>query len=344
MTQIIAASIGSYPRIGEEKDQQRHRRAYQHLQSGELSQHGFLDVQQSVIQEVIREQIEAGLDEVTDGHVTWTDPITKFCENIKGIKIAGLARYFDANFYYRVPVITAKPKKSNPFLLSDFQAAREMSPRPLRTVLTGPFTLAAHTVSEFKPFNNFAVRLSFFAEALREEISELAANGAQIIQIDEPSLPFLPEQIPQAGRVFESLTSAAPQARKILALYFAPLAGIIKEAQNFPFDVINLDFSYDEKKLTEIILQENIQKNIGFGILNSRTTKLEPIDPILKTIKQWIEKNNPPYVYITASTGLEYLPRAAAQAKLRLLSKIKTELGEGAVVHSSHFGPKPLGN
>src|SRR5688572_23029935 len=110
MIQLRTASIGSYPRIGEEKDQQRHRRALTHFQNKEISAHALRDVEQSVIQEVVREQISAGLDEVTHGLITWQDPISHFCGNLGGVKIGGLTRFFDTNFYYRLPEITAKPK------------------------------------------------------------------------------------------------------------------------------------------------------------------------------------------------------------------------------------------
>jgi hypothetical protein len=66
MPELRTAHIGSYPRIGESKDQQRYRRGYGHFERKEISAHAFRDVEQSVIHELILEQIAAGVDEVTD--------------------------------------------------------------------------------------------------------------------------------------------------------------------------------------------------------------------------------------------------------------------------------------
>jgi methionine synthase II (cobalamin-independent) len=92
MTQILAANTGGFPRIGENKDEQRYRRGMTHWLKKEISAHAFRDVEQSVIQEVIREQIDAGLDEITDGLIGWPDPISFFCQNISGNPSPATAR------------------------------------------------------------------------------------------------------------------------------------------------------------------------------------------------------------------------------------------------------------
>jgi len=286
-----------------------------------------MDVQHSLVQEVIREQIDADIDEVTDGQVSWNDPITKFCENIKGIKITGLSRYFDANFYYRVPVIIGKPKKIGTVLAEDFQMANEMSPKPVRAILTGPLTLAVHTVSEYKPLATLSSRISFFGEIIREEIRALVHRGAKIIQIDEPSLPHFAEEIPTLSKIYGSMLDY-PGIRKIMAIYFSPLAPLLKSLQKLPFDAINLDFSYDEKNLVDALLEEMPAKIIGFGILNARFTQLEQIPPLAQLIRRFIDKFKPESLYITPSTGLEYLPRNSAIAKTQLLNKIKLAVTE----------------
>src|SRR5204863_694217 len=98
MMRLLTANIGSYPRIGEHKDHERHRRGMTHFLNKDISAHAFRDVEQSVIHEAINEQIEAGLDEITDGLISWQDPISHFCAKMNGFKITGLARYFDTNF------------------------------------------------------------------------------------------------------------------------------------------------------------------------------------------------------------------------------------------------------
>jgi 5-methyltetrahydropteroyltriglutamate--homocysteine methyltransferase len=140
MSQILTANIGSTPRIGEEKDQQRHRRASHHVARKEISAHAFSDVQQSVTQDAVHEQIALGLDEITNGLVTWNDAISPFCEHLGGVECRGVARYFEHNFYYRVPVIVGKPQIKNSTLADDYAYAQSISIKPVRAILTGPHT------------------------------------------------------------------------------------------------------------------------------------------------------------------------------------------------------------
>jgi 5-methyltetrahydropteroyltriglutamate--homocysteine methyltransferase len=333
MTQILTANIGGYPRLGETKDQQRHRRALAHFQTGQLSKHAFRDVEQSVTQEIIREQIEDGLDEITDGLVTWTDPITHFCKKCSGIRFTSLKRYFDLNFYYRHPTIDKKSKKTRPFLLAEYEFAKKVSSQPLRVILTGPYTLARHTASTFKPLSNFKARLSFFTDILREELIQLTQQGAKIIQIDEPSIGTAPHDFALLHKSAEALVHDLPHARIIMAFYYTPLAPLFSDLMTLPVDVIHLDFTYDGKKLLEKIQKSSIKKSLGFGMISGRNTRLEPIDPIITSIRDHIKANKPAMVYLSPSSSLEHLPRKNAREKIRLLSKIKSELAtvrEGA--------------
>ena len=218
MTQLLLASIGSYPRIGENKDQQRHRRAVAFFQNKEISAHAFRDVEQSVIQEIVREQIEAGLDEVTDGLVSWIDPISHLCSKLSGFEMTGLSRYFDSNFYYRVPMIVSKPKRKGPLLLPEYQFAQGISNKPVRVVITGPLTLACHTTSQVPSFNSLASRVAFFSEIIANEIANLADNGASLIQIDEPVITTSPELFPLLKKGMETISkkNRAVDARTII--------------------------------------------------------------------------------------------------------------------------------
>lgn len=323
---LLTANIGSYPRIGEEKDQQRHRRSLTHLDTRVISPHAFRDVEQSVVQEVIREQITMGLDEVTDGLIAWHDPISHFCKKIAGMEITSLMRYFDTNFYYRVPEIVSRPRFRESVLKPEFQFARSVSNKPIRSILTGPYTLAAHTTSRLKAFGSLAARTAFFTDVIIEEVRALIENKATVIQIDEPSLVKNMEDFPLVEKSLLKIREAASGLKLLLAVYFFPLSPAYNKLKNLPVDGLQLDFTYDSKKLFETMMKNPAKTVIGFGLINARNTKLEAIDPILKMIRHWLAHANPPYAYLTPSAGLEYLPRDSALAKIKHLVKIKNEI------------------
>lgn len=329
MTQLLIASIGSYPRIGELKDQQRHRRGFTHFQNKEISAHAFRDVEQSVTQELIREQILCNLDEVTDGMASWADPISHFCKNTGGIRLAGLARYFDNNFYYRVPVFTAKPKIGAAVLVPEYQYAQSISSKPVRAVVTGPLTLAAFSKSETAAFAKVSARAAFFSDVIAAEIKALSAAGAQTIQVDEPGWAANPALFSDAAKVFQKL-AAASSSRLELHLPFAAGADLVNKTKDFPFRAVHFDFTKDGKKLFDALLAASPKYDVGFGLINARNTRLEAVEPLIDMLRTWVERTQPLQLYATTSCGLEFLPRDTALAKLKLLARIKTEAFAGA--------------
>jgi 5-methyltetrahydropteroyltriglutamate--homocysteine methyltransferase len=286
MPNFLTASIGSLPRIGDEKDEQRHRRGLAHLTRKDISAHAFRDVEQSVVQDALRDQAAAGLDEVTDGLIGWNDPISHFCSQLSNIKFTGLARYFDTNTYYRCPLITGRPDRSKPVYLPAYQFAAAHSSIPVRTVITGPYTLARHTRSSVKATSTVAARVDLFTKLLLAEIDVLIKNGAKIIQIDEPAIGRFPADVALLKKAIEMLTRNKPTARFILAVYFSPLADLYDKLSSFPVDVLNLDFTYDGKKLLEAVFAHPPQMALGFGLVDARSTRMENADELIEIAKR----------------------------------------------------------
>src|SRR6185436_16988852 len=99
-------------------------------------------VQDDVTFEVIREQEEAGIELLTDGQIRWYDEQTYIAGRLAGVEINGLIRFFDTNTYYREPIVNGRIAWQEPILVRDYVFAREHATRPVKAVLTGPYTLA----------------------------------------------------------------------------------------------------------------------------------------------------------------------------------------------------------
>src|SRR5947209_8402488 len=68
-----------------------------------LTEPELREVEQSVVREVIADQVKAGIDLPTDGELTWYDSQSHFSRHLDGVEVTGLVRYFDTNTYYRQP-------------------------------------------------------------------------------------------------------------------------------------------------------------------------------------------------------------------------------------------------
>lgn len=325
---LLLASTGSYPRIGESPEEQRHRQAFARRERGEISAEAFEAVQDQVTEEAIREQVEAGLDLVTDGQIRWYDPISHLARGLAGIEIDGLLRYFDTNFYFRQPVVHGRLGWKGAVLLREFRFARQVSPRPVKPVLTGPYTLARGSLLQTDAYRGLGDLTLAYAEILAREVEALAAEGAALLQVDEPAILAHPEDLDLLREALEPLAAAKGQAELGLTTYFGDAAPLYQELQRLPVDRLGLDFTYSPK-LADLIAEEGSAKPLALGLLDGRNTRLERREEIFPLLDRILPALAADRVHLCPSSGLEYLPRERARAKLRTMRAIRDAyLGE----------------
>lgn len=310
--QLLTTNTGSYPRIGDSLEQQRHRIAYTKFERGNISEMEFERVQEDVTRDVIQEQVRAGLDLVTDGQVRWHDPISHFAKGY-GCEIDGLLRFFDTNFYIRQPVVRAKLKWRGPVVKREFTYAKKVSPKPVKPVLTGPYTLAK--LSIIRREVEFPSLVEEFADMIAGEVVELEEAGARLIQVDEPAILKHPSEFEVFRTAMEKIAAEKSEVELALYTYFGDAVPLYKKLHELPVEVLGFDFTYSAN-LAKVIAKLGCEKDLGIGLIDGRNTKLEDEREVLKTLGQILPKVKSEKVYLNPSCGLEYLPRDAAFKKL----------------------------
>ncbi len=324
---LIVSSAGSYPRIGDAPELQRHRRAYGQRERGELSAEEWRKVEDEVVAEVIREQIEAGVEIVTDGLIHWYDPCSHFCRGLDGTEINGLLRFFDTNFYFRQPVVKGPIRRRVPILVPEYEFARSVSSRPVKPVLTGPYTLARGSIVErgYRSLRDLALA---YAGALAEEVRDLARAGAALIQVDEPAIVPHPEDLSVLEASLQPLAATRGGARLLLHLSFGDVARLYRDLVALPVDVLGLDFTYSPK-LPALIADLGSDKPLALGLIDARNTKLETKESVFPLLDAVLPALTAGPTYLMPSCGLEFLPRERARLKLETLTRLRDAyLGE----------------
>src|SRR5438552_14042627 len=178
--------VGNYPKIPNRPRHARLRVAINRRDRGEMSNEELARIEDDVTVEVIEEQVEAGVDIVTDGQVRWDDDQTYLMRGFKGVEIGSLERYLDTNTYYRQPEITGPVAWQTPVLVRDFQFAQKNTHRPVKAVITGPYTLAALSLD--KHYGSREKLALALAAELRHEAEALIEACAQYIQLNDPMI------------------------------------------------------------------------------------------------------------------------------------------------------------
>jgi 5-methyltetrahydropteroyltriglutamate--homocysteine methyltransferase len=319
---LLLTSAGSYPRIGDTPELQQLRRAITARDRGQANEADLRAAEDELTRAALAEQAEAGLDLVTDGQIRWNDPISHLAGKLDGIEINGLLRFFDTNSYFRQPVVKGDLRSKNGLVRDEFAFAQAHSAKPVKPVLTGPYTLARHSLSQYAAYKELEALTRAYAQALAGELEALAEAGAEVIQLDEPALLKRPADFPMVQRSVMMLSKHKGKAKLALYLYFGDAVPLYERLQSLPVDILGLDFTYNPK-LVDRIVSVGAERPLGLGLLDGRNTRLEEAEGVAHQIDRILLRVKQGSSYLNPSCGLEYLPRDRALAKLKLLSKVR---------------------
>jgi 5-methyltetrahydropteroyltriglutamate--homocysteine methyltransferase len=306
--------VGNYPKIPNRPRPAKLRNAINKRDRGELSNEDLERVYDEVTVEVIQEQIEAGVDIITDGQVRWDDDQTYVMRGLKGVEIGSLERYLDTNTYYRQPEITGALGWEEPALVRDFQFARDNSAKPVKAIVTGPYTIAALSLD--KHYNNREKLVMAIAEALRNDVKALADAGAEHIQVNDPVILRAGSEAPLAAKALTTMLDGI-SAETGVYTWFGSASAVMPALLDTPADVIGLDFVSGRDSWDAV--RSGFGKKLGFGIVDGRNTRLERPEEVAEAVKRISEIVPPERLYVNPSCGLEYLPRETALEKLRIM-------------------------
>lgn len=319
--QVVVTAVGSYPKPPREGGEFTLRKTLWALDRGEAGPADVHAAQDALVREVIAEQVEAGVELVTDGQVRWDDGQTRFADGLEGMTTSGLIRYFDNNTYFRQPVAKAPVRRRGPILVDEFRFAQEASPVPVKAVLTGPYTLAALSIDEH--YGDTEALARDLAAALNAEARDLAAAGATVVQFDEPALARVPGSPPGDLGVLERLAPDLVDgidATTVLQTYFGDVVEHGARLFDLPFDAFGLDLVSGAAS-RELLGSFPSDRVLSAGIVDARNTKLEAVGDLVSTIRWLAERVAPERLWVSPSCGLEFLPREAARRKCRLLAE-----------------------
>ena len=318
---MIATAVGSYPKIPNLPRPARLRNTINRFDRGQITEEELRQVEDEVTIEALQEQAEAGLDLVTDGQIRWADEQTYIAGKLAGVSISGLIRWFDTNMYYRQPVIDGAVAWREPITVRDFTFAVEHSAKPVKAVLTGPYTLARLSVDQH--YGSVEGLALAFAEALHQEATALQQAGASFIQFNEPAILHHKDDFPDFANVCRRLADGLT-AETALYLYFGDVDGIYPQILDLPFDLIGLDFCMGARN-EQVLHRSPFTKKLGLGIVDARNTRLEPPEQIVERIRTLSAGLPPDHIHVSPNMGLEFLPREVAQEKLRRLAQAVRE-------------------
>jgi len=285
----------------------------------------------------IRDMERAGIDIVTDGEIRRESYSNRFATALDGMDLDHPGTALDRTGHPNpVPRVVGPIRRLRPVEKRDVEFLRANTDRTIKATLPGPFTMSQQAQDDF--YKDEAALAMALAEAVNEEVRDLFAAGADIVQLDEPYLQARSEKAQRFA--IQAINRALEGIEGTTALHTCfGYAHIVHNRPNgYPF----LEPLADT--VAKQISMESAQQNVDLGILRSLGDKtlivgvidladdapVEDADTVAARIRGALKFVAPERLMVAPDCGMKYLPRAKAFAKLRALAagaaKVRAEL------------------
>ncbi|HEY8498197.1 MAG TPA: methionine synthase [Limnochordales bacterium] len=321
MAALLTTSVGSFPKPD------YLLKARSAFARGEISREQLAEQERRATEACIRLQERLGIDILVHGEMERGDMTTYFAEQMDGFAISGLVRSY-GNRYYRKPIVVGPIGRRRPMAVEAFKFAQSLTDRPVKGMLTGPYTMADWSFNDHYP-NRRALVLRL-AEVIHEEAVDLERAGARYIQIDEPAISTRPEEIDLAIEALGIVTRGL-SAHTITHICYGHFEKIYPRMLDLPVDQLDLEAANNDFAILELFRRHRPHKEIALGVVDVHSHRVEPVEAIKKGILAALEVLDPERLYIDPDCGLKTRTWEEAEQKLanmvEAVRQVKAERG-----------------
>jgi 5-methyltetrahydropteroyltriglutamate--homocysteine methyltransferase len=273
----------------------------------------------------IADQEQAGVDVISDGEIRRESYSNRFATALEGLDLDNPAMVPGrAGGTNAVPRVVGKVRRTRPVEVEDLKFLRDRTDHEIKITLPGPFTMSQQAYNE--AYADEAELALDFAAAVNEEIRDLFAAGADIVQIDEPWLQF---------RVAQAREFALPAIDRALggvggttALHtcFGYAHVVHDRPDGYPFlaelagcaaDILAVEAA--QPRLDPAVLEPLAGKTVIVGVLDLSDPEPETPEQVAERIEAALTVIPPERLQVGPDCGMKYLTRDQAFAKLRAL-------------------------
>lgn len=271
---------------------------------------------------------QSGLTHVTDGLLKWQDLLSPFTQGLGGVTLGPMARWFNNNTFYKVPIIEGPIIYNGP--VTEVLSYRKLLPDGVthKAVLPAPYTFAA--LADDHHYGDRAKLQTAYAKALNREAKHLESQGYSYIQLSDPALVYTTtkpskKELKSYGKVL-GVTTAGLKAKTCLTTFFGDAANIFPEALAYP--VTDLGFDLYETA-PETLKGLKLKGGISLGLVDARNSTIEDTDELTEAAKRILKTLKPTDTYVSTNCDTDFLTWEKAQEKIKVLTRVAENLRRG---------------
>ena len=275
----------------------------------------------------IRDQERAGLDIITDGEMRRESYSNRFATALEGVDIDNPGTALDRSGHPNpVPRIVGPIRRKHAVEVEDVKFLRANTNRRIKITVPGPFTMTQQAQNDhYEKESDLAMD---YAVAVNEEVRELFAAGADIVQLDEPYMQARPEKADDYG--LEALNRALDGIEGETAVHICfGYAAIIHERPEGGYSFLpqlagcsahSISIETAQSNLDCTVLETLPNKKIILGVLDLADMEIESLETIAQRIRRALPHHDAEKIIVAPDCGLKYLPRNVAYGKMKAMA------------------------
>ena len=275
----------------------------------------------------IRDMERAGIDIITDGEVRRESYSNRFATALDGMDLDHPGTALDRTGHPNpVPRVVGPIRRNRAVEVRDVKFLRANTERPIKATLPGPFTMSQQAQDDH--YHDEEALAMALAEAVNQEVRDLFAAGADVVQLDEPYLQARPEKaerfaIKAINRALDGITGTTA-----LHTCFGYAHIVHSRPNGYPFleqlagvsaNQISLESAQQEVDLS--VLKSLRGKTLIVGVIDlADESPVEDVDTVAARIRKALEFVDADRLILAPDCGMKYLPRDKAFGKLSALA------------------------
>jgi 5-methyltetrahydropteroyltriglutamate--homocysteine methyltransferase len=273
----------------------------------------------------IRAQEQAGLDIITDGEIRRESYSNRFATALEGVDIDNPGSALDRSGHPNpVPRVVGRIRRKHPVEVQDLLFLKKHTKKRVKMTVPGPFTMSQQAQNDFYKSEEEAAM--DYAAAVNEEIRDLFANGADVVQVDEPYMQARPDRARQYG--LKALNRALENINGVTAVHicFGYAAIIHARPEGYSFlpefaacSCKQISIETAQSNLDTAVLAKLPDKKIMVGCIDLSDMAIETPQKVVERLKKALKHVKPENVIVAPDCGMKYLPAEVAFGKLEAM-------------------------
>ena len=307
LPRLPVTTIGSFPQTAEVRAARADRTA------GRIDGETYRALMRHEVRRVIALQERLGVDVLVHGEPERNDMVRYFAERLSGFAMTehGWVQSYGTRCV-RPPILYGDVSRPRAMTVEWHRYAQSLTARPVKGMLTGPVTMLRWSfVRDDQPDD---VTCRQIALALRDEVGDLQAAGARVIQVDEPALR---EGLPLRGarrddylrwstEAFRLAVGGAAAATQVHThMCYAEFGDILRMLDEMEIDVLSLEASRSRLEIVGDLARAEPAFDVGPGVWDIHSPRIPGAEEIAGRLRQMVAALGDGRVWVNPDCGLK---------------------------------------